>query len=216
MNESIEERKKQIATYYENEYAPQPPKWCWAKPEKKYEHVRDVYERKGGPRHYALETIIRNDKKGAAFGAALFLLISAQYWFNPETWKSGNGILIVLFTGVMIILPIISFFDRRPKIVLDNYGLYTQKWEGYIRWKNIAAVYIKEDNNGDTASYYLLVHFYYTETDEFISEEYNLGGLEESPDDIACFIYQYWKDNTREDADSYKEYESTLTQSVSN
>lgn len=190
MNESIEERKKQIAEYYENEYAPQPPKWWWAKPEKKYEHVRDVYERKGGPLHNATETIIKNDKNGAAVTAALFLLASIPIWINPVTWKRADGLLSLLFLYAVVILLLKTYFDRRPKIILDTQGICTHCWEGRISWENIAAVYIREDSDGDSSDHYLLVHYYNAETDEFLTAEYGLGGLEESPDDIACFVQQ--------------------------
>jgi hypothetical protein len=192
MNERIEERKKQIADYYEKEYAPQLQKWWWAKPEKKYESTREVYERTGGLQHHATETIIKNDKKGAAVTAALFLLASIPIWINPVTWKRADGILCLLFLYAIVILLLINFLDRRPKIILDARGICTHQWEGAISWENIAAVYIREDSSGDSSDYYLLEHYYNTETDEFLSAEYSLGGLEESPDRIACFVQQQW------------------------
>lgn len=194
MIESIEERKRKIAEYYENEYAPKPKIGWWSKEKSRYESTREIYERKGGPQHYETETIIRNDKKGAAISAALFLLASVPVWINEEARWRADGLLCNLFIYTVICMSVISCFDRRPKIILNKYGIYTLKWNGYIHWKNIAAIYIKEDDSGDTSGFYLVVHYYYTETDKFLATEYGLGGLEKPPDDIACFIHRFWSE----------------------
>jgi hypothetical protein len=200
MNENLEERKQQIANYYEEEYREKPRKWWWGKSENKYESTRVIYERNHYPVFYEEEIMIRNNKKGAAFTVAFLFFMGMPIWANSTTWKNEGGQISMVAYGAFLVWSLYNLCDRRPKIILAKDGFQTAKLNTSLCWKDIIAAYIKEDDTGESSSFSLLVHYYDRSIDEFCTTEYLVDSLEAKYETIACMVEYFKRQYGKEDA----------------
>ncbi len=193
MNKSLAERKTDIVRYLHEEYAEQPGKW-WQERKPVYTATEDM----GNlhlPQPFSSATITRYDLKGALISSALFFMFYVLCFLIPASKETDTGsgfwIYNAFIVGVLF-YSAVRVMDRRPKIVFNQDGFWIDKMELLMPWNYLAASFIKKDDNGETTSYYLVLHYYDDKTDQFVKTDINLGGLEMNFEEIA-FNLEYWK-----------------------
>ncbi|WP_332877166.1 hypothetical protein [Massilia sp. S19_KUP03_FR1] len=91
----------------------------------------------------------REFKAGVGFYAVMIPFISIMAWFVFFVFRDGGGKGHIVFGGIIAYLNCIMTYDllsriplwpwyRGPTLVVDNYGLKTEKW--FISWSEIEKI----------------------------------------------------------------------------
>lgn len=94
------------------------------------------------------EIIIRNSKGAALFGLFIFVpfTLIGLYLLNKEASFTNWAILLVF--GVLSVVCVWMYFDRRPRLVLDSVGIDDKRTKmGVIEWRDITQVSIVSTKN---------------------------------------------------------------------
>lgn len=190
MIENLDERKKQIVQYYENEYAPKPKKWWQGSSGITYRPTRELYDWSSWRWKIIQEKeiIIRYNKKEAIKSIASFLFIIAVIIVsNIKNVSADNVFGYVIF--LLFLIPVFrQIFDRKPRLIFYTDGITSIKPSAHINWENVVASYIKKDSSGDSVSYYLLIHYYDEQLDQFGKIEIDIQSLDMEYEDIAAYL----------------------------
>lgn len=190
MNREFEERKRKLLEYLKEEYKEDPPKSWWQQKKPVYKTTWDFSNTQEDYQRDDYKVIIRNDKKGAASLVAFLFLMLICTW---QPWKNEwPDLSAVFFMIVVLVFAILPFIDRRPKVIMDENGLWTHKWNVPIPWNLIVATYIKIDDNGEDTTYEIIIHFYDEWEDLFCEASFKTFRLDVSNEAIAYYI-EYWK-----------------------
>lgn len=188
MIQKIEERKINLVKKLEEEQNRKPERW-WQTETVTFESTREAGSENGIVRQTSGETVIRYDLKGALISGALFFIGITLVMIVPA-YRDGqfNNLLLqwILLTG-FVFWPVIKALDRKPVLILDEKGIWFCKTGTFIEWKDLAAAYIKKEDN-DGVSRYLQVHFYNAAQDSFCREEIYLDNLDINAKDLSAEI----------------------------
>jgi hypothetical protein len=196
MNENIEKRKRELVNYLNDEYSPRPQKW-WQIRQPEYENTSEVARRSRDYRPTQEDTVIKYDLKGALKGSALFLCVSAGMFtiFEADEKKFDAGVLFwMMLITIIITVPVLKELKGRPKIIMNREGLWLHILEAPVPWKNIAATYIKNVDQGESTAHFLVIHYYLEQYDSFAVTAYKLENLTVKKEDLAAEI-EYRKMN---------------------
>lgn len=184
---NIEERKKQVIAYYNDQFQPKPKKF-WQTQEPIYTPVERYYEYGESPQ----EVEIRLDKKGAVVTTALFLsailIPGIMNGINPFSAEYLSSFWLFTLFMPLILRPV---FDRKLQVKFDGEGLWSKRLYRCIPWNSILRAYIKEETDGESRTYKLVIIWYNEVEDEFKISEMDVAGLEMKPAEIAAGI-QAW------------------------
>jgi|GEM_PF-3287242 len=190
MNKNLETRKAEMASHLSQEYTEKPRRW-WQGKEAVYETTWDAGNENGNYRQTSERIIVRYHLKRALISSALFFIGFFLTVVWPAIKEGGpvlDGMMPFLIFTLFILYPVVKALYRRPKMMLDKNCLWIHKNDTSIPWNCIAASYIKKVENDDSASYYLLVHFFNSATDEFDKMEIYLDDLDIGRADLAVEI----------------------------
>jgi hypothetical protein len=190
MIKNLEARKNEIALQLETTYAATPRRW-WQGPEPEYQLTRDAANESRNHPQTTGEIIVRYDLKGALKGSALFLGIICIFSLGPNLLK-GQISKDVVFPGIVILClllyPVITNLQQKPKLILNDEGIWLDSISQVVPWKYIAASYIKKVRSNDDTEYYLVLHYYLEKYNTFACTEYQLQCLDISRSDLAAEI----------------------------
>lgn len=119
----------------------------------------------------------------------IFLIVAPIVGFI-STYKEENYISWIFFPIFLILGIKILYDSARPKVklLLDEKGLFFYEWTGYIEWENIVSTYIKENQDDENQTKYLLLFYYNKEINDFLRIEILLNNLKTSAEEISYFI----------------------------
>lgn len=106
-----------------------------------------------------------------------------------------NYSLMLLAFGALTLMAslyhIIKFFDKKPKMILDENSIWINTKAERISWQNVIATFIKiEDRDEDVISY-LVIHHYEYLNDTFKVVEFKLENLNMDIDEISFHIEKF-------------------------
>jgi len=188
MIQNIAERKNELVKKLEEEQQRKPERW-WQTQTVTFESTREAGSKNGIVRQTCGETIIRYNLKGALISGALFFIGISLVIILPAYRDDQLKNLVlqwILFTG-FVFWPVIKALNRKPVLILDEKGIWFCKTGTFIEWKDVAAAYIKKEDN-DGVSRYLQVHFYNAAQDAFSWEEIYLDDLDIKAEDLSAEI----------------------------
>ncbi|MFT3682327.1 MAG: hypothetical protein QM791_18880 [Ferruginibacter sp.] len=186
MNESLEKRKRELAEHLIKEYNKK-PKWWWPGKTPDYQTTWEAGNRNREYRSITDERIVRYDLKGALTGSALFLFIVScmEFFTSKQVYMS---LYMGVIVGLAMLITVCKEIKRKPKIILNQDGIWLHILDQTIPWKNIAASFIKKTEDGDSTAYHLVLHYYLEKYDTFAVTEYKLDCLDIKTKDLASEI----------------------------
>ncbi|GAB2830060.1 hypothetical protein [Ferruginibacter profundus] len=193
MNERLAKRKENYTRYLREEFEKKPQRW-WQQRTAEYIATADA----GGGNRYQPdwnEIIIRYDLKRALKQSALFVIINFLIVFIVDINRKEINASFLFFNFLIFIVMLcisLGAYFKGPYVIFNSAGFWINGMEKRMPWQNLVASYIKIDDNGESASYYLQLHYYDEGQDCFVYDECTLDGLEIQREEIAFYI-ECWK-----------------------
>lgn len=189
MIKTLDERKRDLLEVLKEEYSEQPRRW-WQGKQPEYKTTWEYSERSDHFQPVSEETIIRYDLKGALRNSALFfILIVLMILFQNKLQIDIGDLFFPVFAILLVYgVPIVRERERKPKIILNEDGLWLSSIEQWILWENLVVSYIKKDDDGESTSYELIFHYYLEAYDTFATSAYSISMLDMKLEDIAAEI----------------------------
>src|SRR5690242_3390614 len=171
MIESLEQRKTQLQEHLRERYKPVKPRNGWHRKQPEYKTTAEF----GNPPtrdRWVDKLVIKNNFIEAVIFTAFLLLFTVV-----SIIKKGDTIAILFMLGFLG-FSLYSTLDRRPKLIMDDEAIWAHRWPSCIEWQYIVASYIKINDDGETKTYSLIIHYYDPRSDFFEETNCRLDGLD--------------------------------------
>ncbi|MBP6430378.1 MAG: hypothetical protein KA319_01300 [Ferruginibacter sp.] len=103
---------------------------------------------------------------------------------------------VAIFYGTIgLIVTISKYFLRKPRLSINNNGIYFYKWNNEIEWHNVAIIYYKTTTSTNEDIYdtkELLIHYYSEAYHTYLLNIISIADFEKRPEDIIAAI-KYFK-----------------------
>ena len=189
MSENLEKRKSDLLVDLENRYAGKRGRW-WPENLFAYTMTADLAEECKKIDNEVVEVIIRPKLAILLSVSAFFLTgILIQVLPIPGFPKANFGPIFLTIFVIGFVYFVARGISRKPRIIVNTNGLWTDKLNELILWKNIVATFIHRTGDGDFC--YLLVHYYIPETNQFQETEYRIDELDIKNNELAFYIEKF-------------------------
>ena len=190
MSENLEKRKSDLIADLNGRYANKRGRW-W--PENRYAYTGTIDLAKKCMKfdNNATEITIR-PRLIYVFICIVFFLVGIVIQVVPMPGFATvdfNPLFLIIF-GAGFIYFVIRGFNRKPRMIINTDGIWTNKLNTLISWKDIVATFIhRAGDDGDFC--YLLIHYFESETDQFKETEYRVDELDITNEELAFYIEKF-------------------------
>ncbi len=129
------------------------------------------------------QVFFKNNKSGYIIFIAIFITMIG-FGFYPYltaqkiTEQSGINFF---YGGLGLLITAIKFLTRKKIILVDRSGIYYYKWDDYIKWDNVAIIFLKTTTSSDedvANKNEIIIHFYSENYHIFMSEIFGISKLD--------------------------------------
>jgi hypothetical protein len=197
MIKTLQERKQEIIDWCTIEYADKQSPW-WKSNKIKYTSTLEYSPPLNNFEQTLQVIVVKLSYKENTILSIIFFGLSI---FVINGGITENYSIMLLSFGVLTVYAslhyFVKIFDKKPRILLNIDGIWTNKKAERIAWQNIIATYIKIEDKGEDTAYYLVIHYYEYLNDSFRIIEYKLENLNMNIEEICFHIEKFKEKNSR-------------------
>lgn len=190
MSENFERRRSDLVAMLEERYANKRGRW-WPEGRFAYTRTMDLAEKCKNFDNDAAEVTIRPRLIFVFLLIAFFLTgILVQVLPIPGFKNANFSPLFLMIFGIGLIYFVARAFNRKPRMIVNTNGIWTNKLDKLIPWEDIVATFIhRASDDGDFC--YLLVHYFEPEKDQFKETEYRIDDLDITNEELSFYIEKF-------------------------
>jgi hypothetical protein len=193
MIKTLEERKQQLVDWCQNEYADKPTSW-WKSKKIKYSSTLEYSPPINNFEQNEKVVVVNLGYKENAIYCIIYFGLSIFVIYGGVT--ENSDVMLLSFGALTLIASLYHFikiFDKKPRIIVDFDGIWTNKKVERISWQNVITTYIKIEDRAEDIVQYLVIHYYEYLNDAFKMIEFRLENLNMDIDEI-CFHIEKFKE----------------------
>ena len=189
--ETFEERKRRYIESAESEINSPEQSW-WEYPGPAYYRTDEYATRFPQVVDTNEPAVFRPAKKQWMIAGVVVIVAGILlYIIGKKSFGFGQALLLAVI--LLIVLP--SLLGNQPPMIVNRNGIWLTE-EQTVSWRNIVLTQIKEVH-GESPVYFLIIHHYTEQDDQFGKIEVPLEGLA-SPATVAAAVEQFSQDGQNE------------------